>query len=361
MDLKGTMNSCAMNCCCRMIRRCILWLALAALPATLTQAQDDPVAAFYRGRTITILVGSDSGGGYDANARLLARYMGKYLPGHPQLIVQNKPGASSLAAANYVYGVAPHDGTYIAAVQRPVPFQPLFGAADVHLDLRKIQWIGSTTKEPGVFVAWHTAPQRSIDDLRRDGMIVGGNGPSTDTELFARALNNIAGTKLKIVSGYPGQNQIILAMERGEVQGVANWSWSDIEIEHRDWIRDGKVRFLLQLGLTKNPMLPDVPFILDLAHNDDERSILNLLMEMKALGRPYFVAPEVAPERVQALRAAFNATMQDKDFREEAARTVGLIDPVSGNEMQTMLGGIYDLPPRLMDRARQAVGVKPLQ
>ena len=183
----------------------LVWLALLTLPSPPTLAQDEAVAAFYAGKTITILVGSDNGGGYDLNARLLARYMGKYIPGHPQFIVQNKPGASSLAAANYVYGIAPRDGTYIAAVQRPVPFQPLFGLPGLRLDLAKIQWLGSTTKEPGVFVAWHTAPQQSLDDLRRDGMIVGGNGPSTDTELFARTLNNIAGTKLKIVSGYPGQ------------------------------------------------------------------------------------------------------------------------------------------------------------
>jgi tripartite-type tricarboxylate transporter receptor subunit TctC len=333
-------------------------LAFLTVPAHLAQAQDDPVAAFYRGKTLTIMVGSDSGGGYDLNARLLARYMVKYIPGHPQIIVQNKPGASSLAAALYVANVAPRDGTYIAAVQRPVPFQPLFGAADPRLDLRKIQWLGSTTKEPGVFVAWHTAPQRSLDDLRRDGMIVGGNGPSTDTELFARALNNLAGTKLKIVSGYPGQVQIILAMERGEVQGVANWSWSDIESKHEDWLRDGKIRMLLQLGLTKNPKLPDVPFILDLAHNDAEHEILKLLMEMKALGRPYFITPGVPPERVQALRAAFNATMQDKEFQDEGAATVGVIDPVSGEEMQTMLGAVYDLPASLMEQARQAVGVK---
>ena len=333
-------------------------LGALMLSGPVAQAQSDAVAAFYRGKTITILVGSDSGGGYDLNARVLARYMGKYIPGQPQFIVQNKPGASSLAAALYVANVAPRDGTMIAAVQRPVPFQPLFGAADPRLDLPKLQWLGSTTKEPGVFVAWHTAPQRSLDDLRRGGMIVGGNGPSTDTELFARALNNLAGTKLKIVSGYPGEVQIILAMERGEVQGVANWSWSDIVSKHADWIEDQKVRFLLQLGLTKNPKLPDVPFLLDLARNDEEHEILKLLMEMKALGRPYFVTPGVPSERVQALRAAFNATMQDKDFQREAATTIGPIDPVSGEDMQMMLGAVYALPAPLIERARQAVGVK---
>ena len=349
------------DCCRGNLCTFLVWFALLTLPSPPTLAQDEAVTAFYGGKTITILVGSDSGGGYDLNARLLARHMGKYIPGHPQLIVQNRPGASSLAAANYVYEIAPRDGTYIAAVQRPVPFQPLFGLPGLRLNLSKIQWLGSTTKEPGVFVAWHTAPQQSLDDLRRDGMIVGGNGPSTDTELFARTLNNIAGTKLKIVSGYPGQSQIILAMERGEVQGVANWSWSDIETKHKDWIQDQKVRFLLQLGLAKNPAIPGVPFILDLAHNEDERVILRLLMNMKELGRPYFVAPGVPPERIRALRSAFNGTMEDREFREEAASTVGQIDPVSGEQMQAILEAVYALPSRLIEEARQTVGLKPTQ
>jgi hypothetical protein len=329
----------------------------AALPAT---GESDPIAAFYRDRTITIVVGSDAGGGYDLTARALSRHMGKYIPGQPTIIVQNKPGASSLAAANFVAEAAPADGTVIAAVQRPVPFQFLFGQAGVRLDLARLLWLGSTAKEPGVFVAWNTAPHRSIEDLRNQEMIVGGNGPATDTELLARMMNNQFGTKLKIVSGYPGQNEIILAMQRGEVQGVANWSWSDIESRHSDWITDKRVSFLLQFALEpiSSPALTEVPFVLDLARTPQERTILKLLMENKALGRPYFLAGKVPAERVTALRRAFDATMRDPAFREDAAKTVGVIDAISGVDMQRMLADVYALPDDLVQRARAAVGTR---
>jgi tripartite-type tricarboxylate transporter receptor subunit TctC len=338
---------------------CLTGLIYAASCMALVSAKaDTKIGDFYKGRTITIVVGSDSGGGYDLTARALSRHMARFIPGQPTIIVQNKPGASSLAAANFVAEAAPKDGTVIAAVQRPVPFQFLFGHSNVNLDLKKLQWLGSTAKEPGVFVAWHTSPQHNLDDLRKGEMIVGGNGPATDTELFARTMNNLFGTKLKIVSGYPGQNDIILSMQRNEVQGVANWSWSDIESRHQDWINDKRVRFLVQFALEpiQHPAMKDVPFILDLARTADERAVLHLLMQNKALGRPYFVAPEVPSDKVAALREAFDATMLDEAFRADAAKTVGVIDAISGQDMQAMLGDVYKLPEDLIDRARKAVG-----
>ena len=341
------------------LRQSLRWLVVGASLATaLAPAQaQDAVADFYRGKTITIVVGSDAGGGYDLSARAISRHMSKYIPGNPQIIVQNKPGASSLAAANYVYEAAPADGTVIAAVQRPVPFQFLFGTSGMRFDLRTLQWLGSTAKEPGVFVSWFNSSQRSMKDLLAGEMVVGGNGPSTDTELFARMMNTVFGTKLRIVSGYPGQNEIILAMQRGEVQGVANWSWSDIEARHPDWIADKKVHFLMQFALEPIPALKDVPFILDMARNPDERALLKLLMQNKALGRPFFVTPKVPAERVAALRKAFDATMKDPDFRADAAKTVGPIDAVSGEQMQMDLAQVYALPPDLIERARKAVGL----
>ena len=333
----------------------LVWLCVGPVSAEPQIA----IADFYRGRTVTIVVGSDAGGGYDLTARALSRHIAKYIPGQPTIIVQNKPGASSLAAASFVADAAPMDGTVIAAVQRPVPFQFLFGQAGVKLDLQRLHWLGSTAKEPGVFVAWNTAPQRSFEDLRNREMIIGGNGPSTDTELFARTLNNLFGTRLKIVSGYPGQNEIILAMQRGEVQGVANWSWSDIESRHPDWINEERVSFLLQLALEPigSPALSGVPFILDLARTPDERALLTLLMQNKALGRPYFVGSKVPPERITVLREAFDATMVDETFRADALKTVGAIDAVSGKDMQKILSEVYALPEDLVNRARAAVGV----
>lgn len=334
--------------------RALVALALVTYAAA---AHAQTVADFYRGKTVTILVGSDVGGGYDLTARTLAHYLARHIPGRPNIIVQNKPGASSIVAANYVYEISPKDGTVIAAVQRPIPFQTLFGDAGVRFEVRKMQWLGSTTNELGVVVAWHTAPQKSVDDLFKSEMVIGGNGPATDTELFPRAMNRVLGTKFRIVSGYPGQAQILLAMEREEIQGTGNWSFSDIEKGHPDWIADKKIRILLQLGLAKspNPVLRDVPFVTEVAHTPAQRHVFEILMGMKALGRPYFVAPGVPKDRADALRAAFMATMDDPEFQDEARRTLGPIDPIAGADMQDIIANVYALPPEVIAQAREAV------
>jgi tripartite-type tricarboxylate transporter receptor subunit TctC len=334
---------------------CAALAQLACSNAAIAQS----VADFYKGKTVTILVGSDVGGGYDLTARTLAHHLARHVPGHPSVIVQNKPGASSIAAANYVYEIAPKDGTVIAAVQRPIPFQTLFGDAGVRFDVRKMQWLGSSTNELGVVVAWHTAPQHTVDDLFKSEMVVGGNGPATDTELFPRAMNRVLGTRFRIVSGYPGQAQIALAMEREEVQGTGNWSFSDVEKGHADWITDKKIRILLQLGLTKgaSPALRDVPLVMDITRSEAERHVFEILMGMKALGRPYFVAPGVPQDRTDALRAAFTATMNDPDFLDEAKRVLGPIDPISGADMQAIISNVYALPGEVIATAREAVKI----
>lgn len=313
------------------------------------------VSSFYSGRNITIVVGSTPGGGYDFNARALARHMSRYIPGTPNIIVQNMPGAGSIVAANYIFGVAPQDGAFIASVQRPVPFEPFFDEKGVRYDVRKINWLGSTANEVGVVVSWHTAPQKTFEDVLKQEMIVGGNGPATDTELFARALNRELGTKFKIVAGYPGESQIILAMERGEIEGVANWSWNNIPAKHPDWLRDGKINLLLQLGLRKHPSLPHVPFILDLAKDDAQKLLFETIMQMKELGRPFFLGPNVPIERVEALRSAFMRTMADEEFVREMNKAGVNIDPVSGAEMQRMLEQAYGMPKELIERTRAAL------
>jgi tripartite-type tricarboxylate transporter receptor subunit TctC len=331
--------------------------AATAQAANAQGATAQAVADFYRGKTVSILVGSDVGGGYDLTARTLAHYLARHIPGHPNIIVQNKPGASSIVAANYVYEISPKDGTVIAAVQRPIPFQTLFGDAGVRFDVRKMQWLGSTTNELGVVVAWHTAPQQSVDDLFKTEMVIGGNGPATDTELFPRAMNHVLGTRFRIVSGYPGQAQIALAMEREEVQGTGNWSFSDVEKGHPDWLAGKKIRILLQLGLAKSahPALRDVPLVMDIARTPAQRHVYEILMGMKALGRPYFVAPGVPKDRTDALRAAFMATMADPDFLDEARRTLGPIDPIAGADMQDIIANVYALPAEVIAQAREAV------
>ncbi len=343
------------------LEACAASLLMLAVMSASRPAAAQTVADFYKGKTITIVVGSDVGGGYDLTARTLAHHLARHIPGQPSIIVQNKPGASSIVTANYVYEIAPKDGSVIAAVQRPVPFQVLFGDAGVRFDVRKMQWLGSPSSDLGIVVAWHTAPQMSAADLFRREMVVGGTGPATDTELFPRAMNHVLGTKFRIVSGYPGQAQIALAMERGEVQGTGNWTFSDIEKGHPDWIAEKKIRMLLQLGRTRSqsPVLRDVPLVTDIARDEAQRRVFEVLMGMKALGRPYFVAPSVPKDRVDALRAAFIATMQDPEFLDEAERTIGLIDPTSGMDMQDIIAKVYALPAAVIAQAREAVQVSP--
>jgi hypothetical protein len=343
-----------------MVKTLLAWAwSLAALALTAGSASAQSVADFYKGKTVTILVGSDVGGGYDLTARTLAHHLGRHIPGRPNVIVQNKPGASSIVATNYVYEIAPKDGTVIAAVQRPIPFQTLFGDSGVRFDVRKMQWLGSSTNELGVVVAWHTAPQRTVDDLFKTEMLIGGTGPATDPELFPRAMNHVLGTRFRIVSGYPGQAQVALAMEREEIQGSGNWSFSDIEKGHPDWIADQKIRILLQLGLAKgaSPALRDVPLVLDIARTPAQRHVFEILMGMKALGRPYFVAPGVPQDRTDALRTAFMAAMNDADFLDEAKRVLGPIDPISGLDMQGIIANVYALPPDVIATAREAVKI----
>jgi tripartite-type tricarboxylate transporter receptor subunit TctC len=322
-------------------------------------ASTQSVAQFYKGKTINIIVGSDVGGGYDLTARTVARHLVRHIPGEPAIVVQNRPGAGSIIASNYVYEIGPRDGTVIGAVQRPIPFQILFGDTGVRFDVRQMQWIGSPTKELGVVVGWHTSPHNSFADVFKTEMIVGGTGPTTDPELFPRAMNSILGTKFKVVGGYKGQAQMVLAMQREEIHGSGNWSFSDIEKGHPDWLTEKKVRLLLQLGLAKspNPVLRDVPLILDVAHNAEQRSIFQVLMGMKTMGRPFFIAPGVPKDRADAIRIAFMKTMNDPAFLAEAEKTLGQIDPLSGPEMQKIITDVYALPADVISKAREAVKV----
>ncbi len=338
----------------RLVSGCLCLVAGVAASAT---AQAQSVADFYRGKTVTLIVGSEPGGGYDLTARVVARHLARHIPGHPAIVVQNKPGAGSVIAANYTYEVASKDGTVIAGVQRPIPFLQIFGDPSPRYDARKIHWLGSTSNELGVVAVWHTAPQRTLDDLFKIETIVGSVGVAADTDIYPRALNKILGTKFKIVGGYRGQAAISLAMERGEIQGTGNWSWSDIEKGKLDWLRAKKIRILLQLDLKKgsSPWLRDVPQVMDIARNDEQRSVFRILMAMKALGRPYFVAPGVPADRVEALRTAFGAMMSDPEFVEEARRTLGSVDPVLGADMQKIVADIYASPANVIAVAREAV------
>jgi tripartite-type tricarboxylate transporter receptor subunit TctC len=343
---------------------CLWWAALfmgftasRSLAGSKLPEANAAVADFYRGKTITIVSGSDAGGGYDLAARELSRFMAKYIPGHPNIIVQNMPGAASLVATNYVYESAPRDGTFIAGVQRTIPFQRLFSDSGVRYDATKMQWLGSIARDFAVVAVWGTAPQKTFADTKTMQTVVGSVGVSGDNDLFPRVLNRTLGTKFQIVGGYPGQSQIVLAMQRQEVQGTAHWSWSDIQSQHKDWLENGTIRPLLQLGLQgeESPYLKGVPVIMDVAPDEETRTIFKILISMLTLGRPMFLAPGVPAERVAALRKAFDATMKDPEFLKEGARVLGEISPVSGVDMQKIVADLYLTSPETIRRLREVV------
>ena len=326
-------------------------MALFAPAASLAQS----VADFYKDRRITLIVGSDAGSGYDAYARLLARHMGDHIPGRPGLIVQNMPGGGGLTAANYLYNVAPRDGIMIGGMQRGVIILPLTAPVGVKFDSQKFQWIGSTTAESGVVAVWHTAPHKTIADVIDHEIIIGGSGAATDSETLPRVYNKTLGTKFRIISGYKSTGAILLAVERGEVQGIGNSSWSNWQTAFSHYLLDGRVSVLMQAGLDRNPELPNIPFALDLARSPQDRQILELFLAPNTIGRPFAAPPETPPDRVAAMRAAFGAMVNDKAFIADAKKANMDLSPVSGIFIQQTLERLSATPMDVLAQARAAI------
>jgi tripartite-type tricarboxylate transporter receptor subunit TctC len=310
----------------------------------------DEIADFYKGKSMTMVIGIPPGGGYDVYARVVGRHMVRKIPGTPGFIAQNMPGGGELTAANYVVNTAAQDGTVLGAVVRTVPFQPLYGNAAAKFDAMTVNWLGSSNQDVGLFVTWHTAPAKTIDDLFRNEIVVGANPAGSDTVTYANILKYMFGAKLKIVGGYPGSEDITLAMQRGEVEAIPNYSWASLQ-RHADWIEEKKVNVLLQNGLKKLAPFPDVPLIVDLAKTDEDRAILELILGQTTFGRPYFTGPKVPRERVSALRAAFMATMADPEFLADAQKQKLEIDPISGEVMQEIIARVYKTPRDVVEKA----------
>jgi len=302
-------------------------VALVAGVLSAVPAAAEGVADFYRGKQVILMVGSSPGGGYDAIARLVARHLANYIPGNPNIVVQNTPGGGSLTMTNRIYRVAPQDGTVIGLVQRGVLLAQLTKQPNVQFDVGKLNWIGSVSPEQSLVVASSSAPVKTLQDLLAMPLIVGGTGATSDLEASARLLNATIGTKFKIVSGYPGQADVVLAIERGEIQGTADWSWSEIRTRHADLLNAKKINILLQNTLRKIPELPDVPLAMDLIKDDTDRAMGELYFGVKEIARPILAAPGVPADRLAALRAAFMMLKDDADFRMDA-QTIGVdVDP----------------------------------
>jgi tripartite-type tricarboxylate transporter receptor subunit TctC len=314
----------------------------AAGVALISPAQAQSVEEFYRGKTISFVIGYSAGGGYDAYARLVARHMGEHIPGKPSIVPRNMPGASSRVAAAWVANVAPKDGTVLATGDQSLALAQAMGEK-LQFDVTKFIFIGNPSAENNTTVTWHTSPVKTIEDAKKHEVPVGATGGSTSSQ-YPRAMNALLGTKFKIILGYPGGNDINLAMERGEVQGRGSNSWASWKATRADWLKEKKINILVQIGLNKAPDLPDVPLLMDLAGNAEDKAVLRLLSSPSAIGRPIFTTPGVPEDRVKALRAAFDATIKDPAFLEDAKKAGLEIDPVSGEELQRIVGDIVATP-----------------
>jgi tripartite-type tricarboxylate transporter receptor subunit TctC len=340
----------------RAFGRAIAAMGLLVLSTALCHAQSPE--DFYKGKTVELYIGYSVGGGYDLYARVLARHIGKFIPGHPTIVPKNMEGAGSLRLANWLYRVAPKDGTVFGIIGRGTAFDPVLGEPGAQFDGTKFSWIGSANDEVSVCVAWQGTGVTSFEDLRTKEVTVGGTGVSADTDQFPRIINGVLGTKMRIVSGYPGGNDVVLAMERGEVQGRCGWSWSSVKSTHGAWIDDHKIAVLAQLSLTKHAELGDVPIVEDLAKTDEQRQILKLIFARQTMGRPFLAPPAVPQDRVETLRKAFMDTMNDKDFLADAEKAQLEITPVSGDKVQALVQEIYQTPAEIAKKAAGLLQVK---
>jgi tripartite-type tricarboxylate transporter receptor subunit TctC len=321
---------------------------LAAVPA---RAAND-VASFYGGKQIRFIVGSAAGGTYDLLARIVARHIGQYIPGHPLIIVQNQPTAGGIAMTNQLYALGPNDGTVVGVPLNAIPADPLLKPAAAHYDAAKLIWVGSTHSEPYVAYVWHTAPVQTLADAFARQLVVGATSPGTTMNDFPMLTNAVLGTRFKIVPGYGSTPQMNAALERGETQGVVGFGWFALNAQVPNWIRDHRIRIIAQFGFSRSHLLPDVPLMIDLAKSPRDRQALAMLFSRTEIGRPYFLPPGVPAERVEALRRAFDATMRDPAFIAEATRIGFELSPLTGEQVQALVGDLARTPAEVVARVR---------
>src|SRR5579883_549343 len=339
----------------RMRRAAVAIGATFAWALLATSACADPVADFYRGRNVAMVVGYSAAGGYDTYARVVARHLGDHIPGHPTILPQNMEGAGSLRAANWLYAAAPKDGSVIGMVSRGMAMEPLIGRSHASFDSRKLAWLGSGTNEVSTCVTGHASAVKTWADALTKPFTVGGEGSGSDPDVFATIMRNVFGVKLRLVSGYPGTAELTLAIERGEIDGRCGWSYSSLKQQHSDWVASKQVNILVQLALTRSPELPDVPLIADLATTDRQRQILRLVFSRQAMARPFLAPPGIPAERKQALRAAFDATMKDPAFLAEAKQRGLEVNPVSGAEIDKLIEELYQTPADVIAEVRASI------
>jgi tripartite-type tricarboxylate transporter receptor subunit TctC len=338
-------------------RNLIPALALAGLAMAglaMAPARADGIADFYKGKTVSLVVGSSTGGGYDTMTRAVARFIGKHIPGNPTVVVRNMPGAGGITAMNYIYNAAERDGTVLALVQNNTPLEPLFGTKQARYDATRLNWLGTPSFEVAMVLLWHTVPVNSVEDLKSRETQMGASGANSTPAFYARLLNATLGTRMKLVNGYPGQTEALLAMERGELDGYPSVFQSALTSTRPTWLPQKLAKAIVQYGPERVADLENVPFAPDLLTNQDDKLLMQVGFAPLALGRPLVMPPGAPADRIAAMRAALDATFADPEFLAEGERMgLAVNAPRSGAQLQDVIARAYQSPPRIIERLQK--------
>lgn len=329
-------------------------LAAAWFAVSPARAQQS-VEQFYKGRQVDMIIYSANNSAYDFYARLLIAHMGRFLPGNPTFIPKNMIGAGGLKASEYLYKIAPKDGATIGTVGRGLPFDQVLGRNEMGIDFFKFNWIGSMNRESTLALSWHTSNVKTFQDLQKMELLVPGTGAGADSELIPVALNSLAGTKFKIIRGYKNTTDAALAVERGELEGIAYWSWSALRSSHLHWVKEGKINMLFHTGDRVHPEIPQVPLIRNLVTDPVKKQALDFILARELLGRPFLAPPGVPADRVKALREAFVKTLQDKEFLADAEKRQAEINLVTGEEVEDVLRKAAAAPKNVIESVKTAL------
>jgi tripartite-type tricarboxylate transporter receptor subunit TctC len=312
-------------------------------------------SADYKGKQVRMVIASGAGGGYDTYARVLSRHMPKYVPGNPNFVDQNMPGASGMAATNWGYKVAPKDGSVIVSTYNALLLEPMFGNKSAQYNPREFEWVGSISKQQNICMTWHTSPIKTIEQAKEREIVVAATGATGNAATLPKIVNAMLGTKFKVVGGYE-TTESRLAVERGEAEGICGLSWSTLKASNPEWTQNKRMNILLQTGDTRQAELPDVPTLIEKVQNPDEKKVLQILSVPEDMGRPFFMPPGTSKEQVAVMRKAFMATMKDKDFLVEAEKSHLEVDPMTGEDMQKSISEAYQAPKATVDRISELMG-----
>jgi tripartite-type tricarboxylate transporter receptor subunit TctC len=333
-----------------------LAICMAAAIAAPAAGRAETVAEFYKGKDIKMLIGQPVGGGYDTYARFFARHLSHFMPGAPNVIVQNMPGAGGVVMTNTLVAAQPRDGTVIGAAAGSVSTAALFGASGARYDARELGWIGSLNSEVGLVVSYKTAPVQKLADIYNTEFIVGGSGATDGNVIFPRSMNQVLGTKFKVIPGYGGTANVVLAMERGEIHGTGSWHYSSISVARPTWLEDGTINVLTQLSLKRHPKVPNTPTVIELAKTDEQRAILELIFAQQDMGRPVYGPPGMPADRKAALRKAFDDFVKDPKVQAEAiAIKIEINNPMSGAEIDKQIARLHAMSPDVVRKAGDAI------